>query len=320
MKSIKNPIAKTVALLTVLAIFASGYWLGFRSGHYGASKQTFQIHGDSMQPTLAGDTLCEVVAAMGPLRIGDVVAVRWDGRDRIKRIAALGGDVVDLSEGRLTVNSQRLEDLIAQRSKTEFLRPAWVPVSDDQTDWHRCESQPQWLVYHHFNPHAGDRLTAVMDDYPTNTAVRRNLNPVDRLALRITPGKTMDQIADLSDIQIAFYRAPDFIDVINPTRSVTPARDASAVSGSSLSTPDLDASHPIAVRIPAAVGLPLRLQVLREIEYRDDRPSGRVSYPIRLDDDQVFVVGDNVPVSIDSRSVGPIGRDQIIGRVQQASP
>lgn len=43
--------------------------------------------------------------------------------------------------------------------------------------------------------------------------------------------------------------------------------------------------------------------------------SGAVRYPLTLEEGQVFVVGDNREVSVDSRSFGVIGNRQIRGRI-----
>jgi hypothetical protein len=69
------------------------------------------------------------------------------------------------------------------------------------------------------------------------------------------------------------------------------------------------AEQPIEIRLET-------LEVWRSLEYRLRKRDRRSIYPIRLADDEVFLVGDNVPVSIDSRNHGPIRRDQIMGRIQ----
>ena len=52
------------------------------------------VEGDSMRPALApGDRL--LVLGL-PVRVGDVVAVRLDGRTMVKRVAALGEDDLEV--------------------------------------------------------------------------------------------------------------------------------------------------------------------------------------------------------------------------------
>lgn len=75
----------------------------------------------------------------------------------------------------------------------------------------------------------------------------------------------------------------------------------------------MDAAHPIAIRIDADAFNEALVEVWREIEYRDDKPTGAVSYPLRIKAGEVFVVGDNLPVSVDSRHVGPLPITSILG-------
>ena len=58
-----------------------------------------------------------------------------------------------------------------------------------------------------------------------------------------------------------------------------------------------------------------RIEVHRRVRYRLRRRDAVDRYPLTLPDGQWFVVGDNVPVSIDSRTYGPIAGDSILGIV-----
>ncbi|WP_197172453.1 S26 family signal peptidase [Novipirellula aureliae] len=83
-------------------------------------------------------------------------------------------------------------------------------------------------------------------------------------------------------------------------------------------------THPIAIRFAwedgqGYQGLRLELNVFREIEYRVRPQDDMSGFPLRLAEDQYFVVGDNVPVSVDSRTFGPIDENQLIGKVEPIS-
>ena len=54
------------------------------------------------------------------------------------------------------------------------------------------------------------------------------------------------------------------------------------------------------------------LELDRFLDYRLRRTDKVSQYPIKLTDDEYFMIGDNVPISIDSRTYGTIQRNQII--------
>lgn len=59
-------------------------------------------------------------------------------------------------------------------------------------------------------------------------------------------------------------------------------------------------------------------EVLQEEDYIKGQTfeSSNVSYPLKIQENQVFVLGDNRENSSDSRDIGPIEYNQIIGRVR----
>ena len=57
------------------------------------------------------------------------------------------------------------------------------------------------------------------------------------------------------------------------------------------------------------------IRVTRSVHYRLRRRDDRSNYPLHLRAGEYFLVGDNVPVSIDSRDFGPVDREWIVGRV-----
>ena len=332
MKLLASRSLPIVAILIGVVVFSVAYRWGRRSAHpnLAASDSAlrpandgtpfpspFRIAGDSMAPTLVDGDVCQLVD-FGTLQIGDVVAIRWGGKRHVKRVAAVGGDVVDRVAGRLTVGGQRLEDLLAERDADEFLTPALVPVSSHQNHWRRDAAVSSRLVYGHRNPHQAGRITAVMDDYPINETVRRVLNRVDRLVVQIR-AKTPTVVPD-APLRVFFFDAER--SMVSTTTRGGWARFRDAAADHAVETGRqsdrlgmLDAAHPIAVDLDEQQASRYTLHVYREIEYRDDRPSGNVNYPVTLGDEEVFVVGDNVPVSVDSRALGPLNRSAIEGKI-----
>jgi hypothetical protein len=79
--------------------------------------------------------------------------------------------------------------------------------------------------------------------------------------------------------------------------------------------PTISETAPVAVHDPTNCIKPADLEVRRRVEYRLRRRDDQDIYPVTLGPGQYFVLGDNVPVSIDSRDFGPVSADQILGVV-----
>ena len=73
------------------------------------------VKGDSMLPTLKDGELTAYVRIVPEYRRGDIVSVRMpSGEYYVKRIIAVGGDTVDVRDGRLYVNGKELDEPYAQ--------------------------------------------------------------------------------------------------------------------------------------------------------------------------------------------------------------
>lgn len=69
------------------------------------------VRGESMEPQLSDGNLVLYFRMVGEYRPGDVVSLRVPSGDYyVKRVVALGGDEVDLRDGRVYVNGEPLED------------------------------------------------------------------------------------------------------------------------------------------------------------------------------------------------------------------
>lgn len=303
--------------------------------HCGAK---FPCDGDGIDPRVIEGDLVEVTAlqptaiqptAIQPeggnrLRIGDIVAVQVDGRMRVKRILGLPGDVVSLQQRRLLVNGKRLEMILAEAGGTR--KPAFVDVDIDQhrsdSRWVRA-SEPRdsdWLVYHHQSVYEHLRPSEIYDDYPCNVDVIRPLDPVDQLAVTLS-------LAAAARVDVAFYSiagtrlATRHLVANEPlTISVGHAELADSIS--------LTPQTPIAIRVRDELGrneLGQRvtlndLCVRRSVEYRLRRRDSDAMYPLTLKQNECFIVGDNVPISVDSREFGPLSMNNIVGFARRLTP
>ncbi|QDV62810.1 Peptidase S26 [Crateriforma conspicua] len=286
---------------------------------------------------------------------GDLVAVRRNGIPRLKRLVALPGDVVALDGLRLTVNGRTagdhfdaplivvnqdwLSDPDAERPSSEGRPFSWWQPSDAQgrpnRGWARQDSAwtaarsrddatPSWLVYRHRNVFHSLRQDSIRDNYPGNVSLVRPLYEVDRLVLTANVQAGPDASVATGPlgeggIEVYFW-TPDGI-VMH--RRPLP-RDMSAMrfySRDAVLVPaDRNATIPVTQKRPVAITAPpgtvvAGLLLERPVEYRLRRTDATESFPLRLGEDQFFVLGDNVPVSVDSRKWGPIRRDDLIGWV-----
>ena len=73
------------------------------------------VGGESMFPTLTDGEIVLYVRVVGEYRPGDVVSMRVpSGEYYVKRVAAVGGDAVELRDGAVNVNGEPIEDSLAR--------------------------------------------------------------------------------------------------------------------------------------------------------------------------------------------------------------
>lgn len=264
------------------------------------------------------------------LRRGDLVAVGWEGDLHVKRIAALPGETIQLEGLRLMVGGRRLEDLILsdndsielprflvdrddRRSKSRWspdaTEPTWMRTPDRQWSIGQFD-QTRWLVYQHQSVYDQNRPSPVWDDYPFNVGLQRKMYGVDRFCLE---GRA---IAEGSvSLDVAFWsRDGNLLASLEATadqRFRVSCRDARP--GTDL---PVSADRPLAIRVADGPVTLSGLTIHRWVEYRLRPFDDRTPYPLTVPPDQCFVLGDNVPISVDSRNIGTIPLANIVGLVQ----
>jgi len=321
-----------------------------RCWHCGASisKELIRTSG-----TLVPGDSVHIDSQTRSFEIGDSVAIDVDRRMRVKRILAVPGDVVSLEGSRLCVRGKRFPvslPLVQVDSDRYRSESRWEPCRDaDASNWNRVNrtwvfelstqsvstEQPEqaddWLCYHHRSVYRHNQISPVMDDYPINTSIVRRLNPVEHLALEVIVFDD-HQLASQQPIRLeTLFWGPGGVrrsetSLVPGTATLIRASTPSQANVGQFSelTSLVDAvaaTHPIAIRFVDGVNQRRRIElnVLREIEYRVRPHDDTAGFPILLAEDQYYVVGDNVPVSIDSRTFGPIKTNQIIGKVERTN-
>lgn len=263
-------------------------------------------------------------AASSPLRIGDVVAIGGKDMMRIKRIVALPGDLVELNDASLLVNGETVHKAMRTHDDLDVPTPTLLFEMDNRRElsrwrgkgWQRNQQrawtseEQDWLIYHHCSIHQRNQPSCIWDDYPYNAGLSRKLQPASRLSMNANV-----VCKDQGRLEVVFWidgqRVGVTCDMDGHCELNISSDDAEAVEVAPVS-----AETPVAIRvIEGSVQLSC-LQLARQIEYRLRPHDDRSRYPIRLGSGAYFVVGDNVPVSLDSRDFGVIQEHAVKGRVE----
>ncbi|WP_222436075.1 S26 family signal peptidase [Rubripirellula reticaptiva] len=318
-----------------------------------AGSRRFAIEGASMAPTLLGETWqvscpdCGLVWPVdtsqadygkcwhcgNPVRASsrnpqdqvevqpalayqrhDLVAFIRDGRRNIKRIVAIPGETVSLDGLKILVGEQPIlseaelpVDLDDHRQKSHWLPSARTP----DRHWQFDASDPDWCVYYHQSVHDHGRPSPVWDDYSVNLGLARPLEPVSQLIVR---GEVIEASKE-AILRVVSHRQT-YVDVRLVSGSPFEARPDSINAKTYAGLlPVVAPESPVAIRLVSGSAAVASLSIDRPILYRIRRRDDRSIYPLTLDEHEYFVLGDNVPISIDSRDFGPIRRSQILGRV-----
>ncbi|EMB14316.1 signal peptidase [Rhodopirellula europaea 6C] len=279
-----------------------------------------------------------------------LVVVKREGSVHIKRLLAGPGQIVTAdSDGRMLVNGNAIAisdsphvPIDLDDNRLGKITSRWSSVDnswwrDQRGIWSGADDNADpvqgiaWLVYEHRNVYRGNVVSRVLDDCPANLGLNRRMNPVDEIGLTFVIQHRGGADAEVvqadnlvhvmvwteSGIRIVSSSIPDQSDEGGVTIEFTPqdVREGETITESDLATeamPALSPTSPIAIGLnPRAVMNAQRLQLWRSIAWRAPAQSRW-----ELQTDEWFAAGDNVPVSVDSRTWGPVQTDQIVGVCQ----
>ena len=248
----------------------------------------------------------------------------------------------------------RPENAVVQRWKNEQVASSWQAGGKGWRFAGKLGQRQatDWMLYQHIRGyrHSGirEKVFPIEDSYAFNQNVARQLHAIDEVLLNVeaklndTAELTLQmQIEDrLAEATVSRNRIAlslrnkdgQILDSQNREQELLSASSTvqlsnfdgwlvlavDAVPQAKLALPQTFNGR-LQLRIGAANGeINLdRIQVFRDIVYlkstsRGAQPVGR----IHLSDDQYFLLGDNSPISIDSRSLGPVARGLIVGTVE----
>jgi type IV secretory pathway protease TraF len=206
-----------------------------------------------------------------------------------------------------------------------------------------------WLAYRHRAVHDRLRPDVIRDDFPCNATEVRGLVAVDRLRLSlrleaIRPGTL--QVAFRFGERLSIREIPfagtglagaglagrGGLEGPEPKASAGRQIDIDSESlgegerplagTAAVDLPDgTQLAAQLAIRAVAGEAIVSDLVVRRPLAYRIDlRQAARFDWPIRLGDGEYYVLGDNSPLSIDSRHFGAIRGEGLIGRIEPSEP
>lgn len=268
------------------------------------------------------------------LQRGDLIALKKDGAIHVKRLVAFPGEVVGTSGMHLTVNSVRIEDLL-YLNECRFPVPwltvnqdgdsetsAWKPETEqlpEKVGWNRTKDghwiiasgDPSWMTYSPGSIGSQNVNSPVWDDYPFNVGISRKLFSIDRLQVS---GVSLNS----SWLTFGFWTRRGVRQIQRKLVAGQPfsinSFDAKEVTNEQFSVTPVAREQPIAIACNWGAAKIKNLKVERLVEYRL-RPYDENLYPVSLSSDQCFVLGDNVPISVDSRDWGAISWSSVIGKV-----
>lgn len=170
-----------------------------------------------------------------------------------------------------------------------------------------------WLVYKHQNIYRGQGASAVLDDYPGNVNTSRRLFRVPTLELGGVPRHALAR----NGLLVAYWTPAGV-----RTEGDLELLSRPMLSGQSRkSEPPVSPEHPIAIGCASGASMqtgpigPLRVQ--RPIHYRIVPGLPQAAQVGQVPDACLYVLGDNVPLSSDSRQNGPIHYGAVVGVVEQ---
>ncbi len=254
-----------------------------------------------------------------------------DSQLTVKRIAGLPGEKVELRDGDIWINGQLATKSLAEmrvlgqlvHQETD-VAPRWHGKSWHRNDgvWQIATSDDEWhwLGYRH------PRGEPITDDTAYNAGLTRRVFPVrdlslstsvhvrgqGELALRFDNGSEQFSLEDKLNSDV-------FLELFAFDRRCQVFLDGKLVAWNKLAS----ITKIVGTPTPFAIGaknLDVALSDLRlyrdiyHVSQHEELGMAEPMTPITLGANEIYVLGDNVPVSLDSRHWGPVPLRLIVGR------
>jgi signal peptidase I len=251
-----------------------------------------------------------------------------DGQLTVKRVVGLPGETIQLRGGEVLVNGKPVtKDIKALRALRQVVHQEAGSAQrwQGQDDWKwndnkwQCVADEKSRSVLTFNVHTDRPL---MTDVPYNNGVMQRLFPIkhwaisarvclsDGARLLIGIGGDSWTFSKIGEADLEFYaygRTPQvFVDG-------EPVERHSVMASQRIADPLV----PIEIGVSQGRAELADLTVYRDTYYaslNEEHGIAEPMEPLKLKDDEIFVLGDNVPVSVDSRNRGPVPLRLLVGR------
>jgi signal peptidase I len=229
-----------------------------------------------------------------------------DGQLTVKRVVGLPGETIQLRDGEVVINGKpATRDITGFRATRQVVHLDADPLQGNGGwEFKVISKQP------------------LMTEIPYNNGVTQRLFPVANLGIsanvRFTEGARMTiiiageelVIAEVGEAELEIYTYQNPPQVFFDGTPIIPAN-------LKLSKRPVNPLVPIEISVSGGQVEIADLTVYRDTYYaslNEEHAVAEPMEPIKLKDDEIFVLGDNVPVSVDSRHWGSVPLRLLVGR------
>ena len=256
------------------------------------------------------------------------------GKLVLKRLVGLPGEIISIENGDIYPGDAPARKSLAQQHQTRILlhREAqgnrrWEPGGNSHWQFRdrrwevtaSTQDRVHWLHYRHPDE------APIIDALTFNSALTRKLFPVRdfllelvvevsaeaKLELQLRDGR--GEYLESAPLTVGTRR----VEFSNFDRQLTLALDSAVLAQRAIEDgPTAGTASPFSVGISGGPAAIAELALYRDIHYLTARQAGGYvdsEPPIQLGEGEFFLLGDNVPVSSDSRQSGPVRREWILG-------